>query len=55
MSIEAELLKELELKIKASKELDALVRRRIERQISADIKNDISLQLVWDICSKTAS
>ena len=48
MSIEVELPKELELKIKSSKELDALVRRRIERQISADIKNDIFLSMVWD-------
>ncbi len=48
MSIEVELPKELELKIKSSKELDALVRRRIERQISTDIKNDIFLSMVWD-------
>jgi hypothetical protein len=48
MSIEVDLPKELELKIKASKELDALVRRRIERQISTDIKNDIFLSMVWD-------
>jgi len=48
MSIEVDLPKELELKIKASKELDVLVRRRIERQISTDIKNDIFLSMVWD-------
>jgi hypothetical protein len=48
MSIEVEIPKELELKIKASKELDVLVRRRIERQISTDIKNDVFISMVCD-------
>ena len=38
MSIEVEIPKELEFKIKAKREPDALVKRRIERQISTDIK-----------------
>ncbi len=48
MTIEVDLPKELELKVKASKELDVLVRRRIERQISEEIKNDVFLSMVWD-------
>lgn len=48
MSIEVEIPKELEFKIKASRELDALVKRRIERQISTDIKNDVFISMVCD-------
>lgn len=48
MSIEVDIPKELELKIKASKELDVLVRRRIERQISEDIKNDVFISMICD-------
>ncbi len=48
MSIEVDIPKELELKIKASKELDVLVRRRIERQISKDIKNDVFISMICD-------
>jgi hypothetical protein len=48
MSIEVDIPKELELKIKSSKELDVLVRRRIERQISKDIKNDVFISMICD-------
>ena len=48
MSIEVDIPKELEIKIKASRELDALVRRRIERQISTDIKNDVFISMICD-------
>jgi len=48
MSIEVDIPEELELKIKASKELDVLVRRRIERQISKDIKNDVFISMICD-------
>lgn len=48
MSIEIEIPKELEFKIKASRELDALVKRRIEHQISTDIKNDVFISMVCD-------
>jgi hypothetical protein len=48
MSIEVDIPKELEIKIKASRELDALVRRRIERQISIDIKNDVFISMICD-------
>jgi hypothetical protein len=48
MSIEVDIPKELELKIKASKELDVLVRRMIERQISKDIKNDVFISMICD-------
>ena len=48
MSIEVDIPKELELKIKACKELDVLVRRRIERQISKDIKNDVFISMICD-------
>jgi len=48
MSIEVDIPKELELKIRASKELDVLVRRRIERQISEDIKNDVFISMICD-------
>jgi hypothetical protein len=48
MSIEVDIPKELELKIRASKELEVLVRRRIERQISEDIKNDVFISMICD-------
>ena len=48
MSIEVDIPKELEFKIKANKELNALVKRRIERQISTDIKNDVFISMVCD-------
>lgn len=41
MTIEVELPREIELSIKASKELETLVRKRIERDIAESIKNDI--------------
>jgi hypothetical protein len=48
MSIEVDIPRELELKIKASKELDVLVKKRIERQISTDIKNDVFISMICD-------
>ncbi|MFZ3112107.1 hypothetical protein [Methanothrix sp.] len=48
MSIEVDIPKELEFKIKANKELNALVKRRIERQISTDIKNDVFISMICD-------
>jgi hypothetical protein len=41
MTIEVELPREIELSMKVSKELETLVRKRIERDIAEDIKNDI--------------
>lgn len=48
MAIEVDLPKDLELTIKANKELDILVRKRIERQLSNDIKNDIFISRTLD-------
>ena len=48
MSIEVDIPIELELKIKASKELDVLVKKRIEHQISTDIKNDVFISMICD-------
>jgi hypothetical protein len=48
MSIEVDIPRELELKIKASKELDVLVRRRVEHQISTDVKNDVFISMIYD-------
>jgi len=44
MSIEVELPQEIELTIKAKRELGALVRKRIERDIAKDIKMIYSYQ-----------
>jgi len=48
MAIEVELPREIELAIKANKDLDALVRKRIEREILEDIKNDIFISKIYD-------
>jgi len=48
MSIEVELPREIELSIKANKDLDALVRKRIERDILENIKNDIFISKIFD-------
>jgi hypothetical protein len=48
MSIEFKIPKELEFKIKAKRELDALVKRRIEHHIPTDIKNDVFISMVCD-------
>jgi hypothetical protein len=55
MSIEVELPQEIELTIKAKRELDALVRKRIERDILGDIKNDIFLSQIFDDLLKDSS
>ena len=41
MTIEVELPREIELSMKVSKKLETLVRKRIERDIVENIKNDI--------------
>jgi len=48
MSIEVELPQEIELTIKANRELGPLVRKRIERNIINDIKNDIFLSRIFN-------
>jgi len=48
MAIEVELPREIELKIRANKDLDSLVRRRLEHQIQKDIKNDLFLLMTFD-------
>ncbi len=48
MSIEVELPQEIELTIKAKRELGTLVRKRIERDIVNDIKNDIFISKIFD-------
>jgi hypothetical protein len=48
MAIEVELPREIELRIRANKDLDSLVRRRLEHQIQKDIKNDLFLLMTFD-------
>ncbi|MCU0638030.1 MAG: hypothetical protein MUE87_05365 [Methanothrix sp.] len=48
MSIEVELPREIELSIKANKDLDTLVRKRIERDILENIKNDIFISKIFE-------
>ena len=48
MSIEVELPQEIELTIKTKRELGILVRKRIERDISINIKNDIFISRIFD-------
>lgn len=48
MSIEVELPQEIELTIKAKRELGTLVRKRIERDIAKDIKNDLFISKIFD-------
>jgi len=52
MAIEVELPREIELSIKANRDLDALVRKRIERDILEDIKNDIFISKIFDTLLK---
>lgn len=48
MTIEVELPQEIELKIKANKDLDLLVRKRLEHQIKEDLKNDLFILMLFD-------
>jgi hypothetical protein len=48
MAIEVELPKEIELKIRANRDLDLLVRRRLEHQIQKDLKNDLFLLMTFE-------
>ena len=52
MAIEVELPREIELSIRANKDLDALVRKRIERDILEDIKNDLFISRIFDVLLK---
>ncbi len=44
MTLEVELPREIELLMKASRELETLVRKRIERDIAESIKNDLFIR-----------
>jgi hypothetical protein len=48
MAIEVELPQEIELKIRTNKDLDLLVRKRLEHQIKEDIKNDLFVLMLFD-------
>lgn len=48
MAIEVELPHEIELKIRANKDLDLLVRKRLEHQIKEDLKNDLYVLMLSD-------
>jgi hypothetical protein len=48
MAIEVELPQEIELKIRANKDLDLLVRKRLEHQIKEDLKNDLFILMLFD-------
>lgn len=48
MAIEVELPREIELKIRANRDLNLLVRRRLEHQIQKDLKNDLFLLMTFD-------
>ncbi len=48
MAIEVELPQEIELKIRANKDLDLLVRKRLEHQIKEDLKNDLYVLMLFD-------
>jgi len=48
MAIEVELPKEIELKIRENKDLDLLVRKRLEHQIKEDLKNDLFVLMLFD-------
>ena len=55
MTIEVELPQEIELSLKANKDLDILVRKRIERDIAYDIKNDIFVSRIFNDLLKDSS
>jgi len=48
MTIEVELPQEIELKIRSNKDLDLLVRKRLEHQIKEDLKNDLFILMLFD-------
>ncbi len=48
MAIEVELPREIELRIRGNRDLDLLVRRRLEHQIQKDLKNDLFLLMTFD-------
>ncbi|MEI6103823.1 MAG: hypothetical protein WCP70_07735 [Methanothrix sp.] len=48
MTIEVELPQEIEIRIRSNKDLDLLVRKRLENQIKEDIKNDLFILMLFD-------
>ena len=48
MAIEIRLPKEVELKIKGDKELEGIVKTKIEQEISKEIKKDVFLSMLYD-------
>jgi hypothetical protein len=54
MATEVELPRDIELRIRANKDLDSLVRRRLEHQIQKDLKNDLFLLMTFDDLLKSS-
>jgi len=48
MVLEIKLPKEIELKIRSDKDLEGIIRRRIERGIFKEIKEDMFLSMLFD-------
>ena len=48
MAIEVKLPKEIELKMKSDKDLEGIVKRKIEQEIFREIKGDIYLSMLFD-------
>ncbi len=48
MGMEVKLPKEIELKIKKDKILEGIIKRRIEREMSREIKEDAFLSMLFD-------
>ena len=48
LTIEVDIPQEIELTMKASREMDILIRKRIERDLVRDIKNDIFLSRIFN-------
>ncbi len=48
MAIEIRLPKEVELKIKSDKDLEGIVKTKIEQEISKEIKKDVFLSMLFD-------
>jgi len=48
MAIEIRLPKEVELRIKGDKDLEGIVKTKIEQEISKEIKKDVFLSMLYD-------
>jgi hypothetical protein len=48
MTIEVELPPEIEIRIRSNKDLDLLVRKKLENQIKENIKNDLFILMLFD-------